>query len=130
MNTIPCLFFPLFITFLGLIVPTDSLLSSDILIFHHIPKNAGTTATQLLDKHFEQEDILKLAFYYELDETIISEISNYKFVRGHFFYHQLQQIKAKKIVFLREPVQRTLSEHRFYKKNYPGIRRKNLFKEH
>ncbi len=130
MGTFLTTFFPLSLTILSLIAPTDPLLSSDILIFHHIPKNAGTTVTKLLDKHFEQDDILKLAFYYELDETIISEISNYKFVRGHFFYHQLQTIKAKKIVFLREPVQRTLSEHRFYKKYYPGIRRKNLFKEH
>ncbi len=36
-----------------------SLFSNEILLFHHIPKNGGTTVTSLLDKQFAKRDICR-----------------------------------------------------------------------
>jgi len=98
----------------------------DILIFYHIPKTGGTTVTLLLNPHFSPESICPELFYYEIESKPFEYLMNYKFIRGHFFYNSnLQSIKnAKRICFLRDPVERILSEQRYleqYHKHAPQI---------
>lgn len=107
----------------------EPLFSSENLIFHHIPKCGGTTVTSLLETNFAPQDICRLVFYYELDTLSPQERTKYKFFRGHFFYPQLQDLDAKRITFVRDPVERVLSEHRFWIEFYKG-REEDLFHEH
>lgn len=101
------------------------------LIFYHIPKTGGTTVTSLLNQQFPRSSICPDNFYYELNNRTLSELMNYRFIRGHFFFHsQLLAIpEAKRIVFLRDPVERVLSEQRFFERHYSN-RPDDLYKEH
>jgi hypothetical protein len=49
-----------------------------------------------------------------MDNQPKESLQNYKLLRGHFFYAQVRHLQGKKITFLREPLKRTLSEHRFW----------------
>ena len=68
-------------------------------------------------------------FYYEIDALTPEERQQYTFFRGHFFYFQFQNQAAKRITFLRDPVERVLSEHRFWIKCYQN-REEDLYHEH
>lgn len=86
-------------------------------IFYHIPKTGGSSLTSLLQQQFAPEMTCPDNFYYELEQRSSDELRTFKFFRGHFFFNSnLQQLKdTRKIVFLRDPVLRVLSEQRFYK---------------
>ena len=84
------------------------------LIFVHVPKTGGQSVAALLDPHFARKQILPGYSYSALDKNPIKDPTPYQLVRGHFFYAQLRHLHGKKITFLREPVKRTFSEHRFW----------------
>lgn len=101
------------------------------LIFYHIPKTGGTTVTSLLNQQFPPHTICPDNFYYEIEQRSFTELMNFRFIRGHFFFHSnlLKIPHTKKIVFLRNPVERVLSEQRFFEAYYlqhPDL----LYKEH
>ena len=101
-----------------------------LVIFYHIPKNGGTSVYSLLDKQFPTKDICKYYFYHEIHHGMLQTIRHYRFVRGHVFYAQLKNLPAKRITFLREPVARVLSEHRFWLKYVQQGIPDQLYKEH
>lgn len=103
----------------------------DNLIFYHIPKTGGSTITFLLNQQFDIKDICPDDFYFQIEERSFDNLKQFKFFRGHFFFNSnLKSIKnARKIVFLREPIQRVLSEQRFWKTHYVG-RESDLYVEH
>lgn len=84
------------------------------LIFVHVPKTGGQTVIALVDHHFNIQDICPAYFYYNMDLQPKENLPYYKLLRGHFFYSQVRHLQGKKITFLREPVKRALSEHRFW----------------
>lgn len=103
----------------------------DILIFYHIPKTGGTTVTALLNQQFNPQEICWDNFYYEVEKRTLDNLSQFKFFRGHFFFNSnLQYLaNAKRIIFLRNPVDRVLSEQRFCNMHYEG-RESDLYHEH
>ena len=124
-----CIFCSLYL-FFTILTPWTSLYPSEAFIFHHIPKTAGTTVTYLLDKNFAPEEICRLNFYYELEKLKPEELTRYTFFRGHFFYSQLRDLPGKRITFIRDPVQRVLSEHRFWMQKYRGREEEVLYLGH
>ena len=83
-------------------------------VFIHIPKTGGQTVVELLDNHFDHRKIFPGYLYRDLDGCRKKTFKNLDLIRGHFFYSQLCHLHGKKITFVREPVERTLSEHRFW----------------
>ena len=100
----------------------------DPLIFVHIPKTAGTSFWHLLQEKFSKEDTPYSdaysrrtppgLYYYDLDDKPPDWFARYKLIWGHIFYSQVKNIPARKITFLRDPVKRVLSEHRYWLKYF------------
>jgi sulfotransferase famil protein len=90
-------------------------------IFYHIPKTAGQSICSLLKHQFAKEITCPDEYYYQVEERSIEDLRKFKYFRGHFFYNSnlLELKKSKKIVFLREPIHRVLSEQRFYEAHLP-----------
>jgi hypothetical protein len=84
------------------------------LIYVHVPKTGGQSVIALLDPHFQRNEICPAYFYYNMDTQPKDSLTTYKLLRGHFFYAQVRHLRGKKITIIREPVKRTLSEHRFW----------------
>ena len=85
------------------------------LVFLHIPKNAGTTLTRILDKEFTPPEIyphLSLIGHYPA-----SFIARHRLFHGHFTLHEIQYIPGEKSIFtlLRKPRARILSQYHFHK---------------
>lgn len=110
-----------------------SLLSNntDNLIFYHIPKTGGTTITFLLNQQFDSHVICPDDFYFQIEKRSLEDLNHFKFFRGHFFFNSILKFlrNSRKIVFLREPIQRVLSEQRFLKTLCVG-RESALYLEH
>ncbi len=93
-------------------------------LFLHIPKTAGTTLNNILDENFTRSRILDL--YTEdqhraLKEITYDEIEKHDLVRGHVFIADYADILDGPVPFqvftyLRDPVERVLSEYRFLKR--------------
>lgn len=90
--------------------------SGETLIFYHIPKTGGTTMTFLLNQQFGPENICRDNFYYENEKRSVDDLGRFSFIRGHFFVNSnLKKIvKAKRITILRDPIDRIISEQRFF----------------
>lgn len=88
---------------------------NDILIFYHIPKTAGTTINFLLKKQFSKEEICPDRYYFQVEQRTNENLNKFKFFSGHFFFNSnLKELtNAKRIVFMRDPIERVLSEQRF-----------------
>jgi hypothetical protein len=89
--------------------------ATEKLVFLHIPKNAGTTLTRILDKEFTAAEIyphLSLIGHYPA-----SFIARHKLFHGHFTLHEIQYIPGEKRIFtlLRKPRARILSQYHFHK---------------
>ena len=88
--------------------------ASEPFIFVHVPKTGGQTVASLIDSHFDRKKVFPGYFYFNLDDSKKKNLTNFDLIRGHFFYSQLCHLHGKKITFVREPVKRTISEHRFW----------------
>lgn len=96
------------------------------LFFLHIPKTAGTTLNNILDDNLSRENILDL--YKEeqqqkLNEMTYDQISEYALVRGHVFIGDFGKlldgpVPFRVFTFLRNPVDRVISEY-FFLKTWP-----------
>lgn len=88
--------------------------------FLHIPKTAGTTLTDYLERHFEQKDIMPHGVWGELlqDDAFdttkgkLFDGAEFYLYRGHFGYSLIQELDrpARIITVLRNPVERTVSQ--------------------
>lgn len=91
----------------------------EVLIFYHIPKTAGLSVAALLDQQFKPEEICPDIHYHILEPKSVHWLKRFKFFRGHFFINSnLKQLRQKKITFLRDPVERVLSEQRYFETYY------------
>jgi len=81
------------------------LTENDTLYFLHIPKTAGTTLINILEKYFDNNTILRRQLIQELFEDMPYDFSKYRFVKGHFGYgfYKLFPKKLIYITMLREP---------------------------
>lgn len=101
--------------------------STDLIYFLHIPKTAGTTLTNFLDKHYAKKDILPHKLWNQLLPTYKSEqfkknsnpLKEFKLIRGHFGYGLHREIGARPqyITMLREPIDRTISQFYHFKRD-------------
>lgn len=91
--------------------------------FLHIPKTAGTTLNTILNQHFPPESILDVYTDTEkqrLKETTYEELAGYRLIRGHVFIANFADIldgpvPMRVFTFLRDPVDRVISEYHFLK---------------
>ncbi len=86
------------------------------LVFHHIPKTAGTTLHAELAQLFPQHKICPER-YDNLHKMNYDELNSYDFFSGHFDFYQIGLIPGPKrvITFLREPKERIISLYYFWK---------------
>jgi hypothetical protein len=107
---------------------------SDRIINVHVPKTGGISLRAFFTKLFGHDKVSKFLWYYDLEkytpEERTKKLQNYEVLQGHFFFHQLQHLPGKNITFVREPVSRTLSEYRFFKKLFAGKNSDYYYKVH
>ena len=93
------------------------------LFFLHIPRTGGTTVDAILLKNFNQDSVLKIynANEYKNNRFYDSdEIKKIKYITGHLLLDKYDppQIYGQEVsvfTFLRDPIQRLISEYIFYK---------------
>ena len=83
------------------------------LAFIHINKTAGTSLMQYLKGHFESPAVVAPPWYGDFDEIGVDDVTRQMFW-GHFTYEQFVKRRpdAWFITFLRDPVQRVVSQYR------------------
>jgi hypothetical protein len=96
------------------------------LFFLHIPKTAGTTLNSILDANFAPGSILDI--YTEEQHQAVqgmtyNRLAEYDLVRGHIFVQDYDEIldgpvPMRMFTFLRDPVERVISEF-FFLKRWP-----------
>ena len=102
------------------------------LFFLHIPKTAGTTLNAILDANFASEAVLDLYTaeqHRAAGDLTYNRLAEYDLVRGHIFIKDFGEIfdgpvPMRAFTFLRDPVQRVISEY-FFLKRWP---RSHLYK--
>lgn len=92
--------------------------------FLHIPKTAGTTLNNVFDKNLASGAVLDL--YTEdqhraFGDVCYERIAEYSLVRGHVFITDFAElldgpVRFKVFTFLRDPIQRVISEYNFLKR--------------
>lgn len=95
-------------------------LMEEKIIFLHIPKTAGTSLRQLIEREYPGNKCLYLYYPSPYQPEVINHIRKQlptaKVLYGHvsFDIHQLLGIQGKYIAFLRDPIKRVIS---FYNHN-------------
>jgi len=101
-----------------LILPCALFAKTDRIIYYHIPKNGGTTATTFINNQFDDKDILTRNMQHQIKNISLSELSQYKFIRGHFLFSRFKGLSGKRVTFLREPIARIFSAHRYFHQHF------------
>jgi len=80
-------------------------------LFHHIPKTAGSTFRAILESFFLAEEVCPAEVPEELSQYATKPSVNFKLFAGHFSYEVNEELLAEKvwITFLRNPVDRIIS---------------------
>lgn len=112
----------------------------DPFFFFHIPKTAGSTLVDILEDFFGYQEICPAYYTYELSSLTPTELSNFRFFRGHIDYHVLSRYLKKEpqtITFLRHPVDHAISifshlkrktDEEFVEQEIQAVRQMNLEK--
>lgn len=95
------------------------------LFFLHIPKTGGLTLRAILSRHFARRHVCTANGLGSFVRLSSQEIAQYRYFRGHLPYNitQLMPQPPVTITFLRDPLERTLS-------NYAYLRARNDLKLH
>ncbi len=100
--------------------------SEPFYLFLHIPKTAGTTLRQIVDKQYGYANVL--TYYNQNSQHIIDNLEsllivhpNYKALIGHYNFgiHRKIAFPSAYITFLRHPIARTISQYKEWVKNHP-----------
>ena len=94
------------------------------IIFVHVPKTAGTAMRKILLNIYGQDRIV-LDYQKQPVEEILTKINgspNFKVISGHFKVDKYQNLfpNAKRIVWLREPIKRLISQYNFWQRTVKG----------
>lgn len=86
---------------------------NEILYYLHIPKTAGTSFTNIIQKHFAPEAVYQPNSIHEYLNTPPDVVERTRFLVGHLVYDLKPVITRKPIyiTMLRDPVERTISEY-------------------
>jgi hypothetical protein len=94
----------------------------DTIIFLHVPKTAGTTINQILQRQYEPSQILYLganaqASIKDYQRLAEEEKKKIRLVAGHtaFGFHKYTPGSSTYFTFLREPVARVVSFYHYVK---------------
>lgn len=81
------------------------------LIFHHLPKTAGSTFRRFLESLFDPQEVCPHEIDDEIKALSEDEWRRYRMFAGHFSYDLLNRFFCDdiRIVFLRDPVERIVS---------------------
>ncbi len=105
---------------------------STALIFLHIPKTAGTTLNRVMERQYEKGTIWEIG----LDQASMDRFTNLpeeeraqlRLVKGHrhFGLHEYLPKPSTYITFLRNPVDRVLSNYYYLKGNRRHVHHENI----
>lgn len=87
--------------------------ADDTVFYVHIPKTGGSTVRQYLDTQFNPATTCPAKDIYVFRDLDLDG-RQYRWIRGHYFYYQIQQLFAPPQVYLitlRDPVERLLSAY-------------------
>jgi hypothetical protein len=92
--------------------------SGQIVVFVHVPKTAGTTVLQILEREYGADALLTLydsTFGDELSTLPAARLAGIRAVAGHFYFgvHQDTSLPCRYFTFLRDPVERIVSHYHF-----------------
>ena len=81
------------------------------LLFLHMPKSAGTSLRSYLIDQYHDEDVFQKNDWMSINTFDLDEIVKYRLIIGHFDYRMIKLLPAgyKTVIFLREPIARTIS---------------------
>ncbi|MFM7150496.1 MAG: hypothetical protein ACKO23_11685 [Gemmataceae bacterium] len=81
--------------------------------FFHIPKTAGCTLVDLLEKRFSQEHICPPYYIHGMLQIPQRDLERYRLFRGHHYnlLFRVLPFRVKTFAFLRDPIERSLSHY-------------------
>ncbi|NUQ05112.1 MAG: sulfotransferase family 2 domain-containing protein [Anaerolineae bacterium] len=105
--------------------------TQDCLFFIHIPKTAGTSVIDFLDRHYSADEIAPAMLPEQLVLIPQGEIEKYRLLRGHFGYkyRMLLPKNTKTITILRDPIERIISYYYYLRRESARLPR-NRVPEH
>ncbi|MEM7695731.1 MAG: sulfotransferase family 2 domain-containing protein [Pseudomonadota bacterium] len=106
----------------------NRLRAGERLVFHHIPKCAGSSVSDLLAAPFRKDQIFRHRGDM-LPGMSAEEVAKYRYFTGHFSRHGVDTVPGPKrvVTVLREPRERILSLYYFWRSHtHAAIERGNL----
>jgi sulfotransferase famil protein len=81
------------------------------ILFHHIPKTAGSTFRAILENLFVENEVCPAEIPEELESLTNKELDKFKLFAGHFSYEITEGLLLENIwvTFLRNPIDRVVS---------------------
>ncbi|MFT4412436.1 sulfotransferase family 2 domain-containing protein [Fredinandcohnia humi] len=94
--------------------------TKEILIFSHIPKTAGSTIRQIIDKQYHKKAITR---HQKINTLTEAQLEQLEAIYGHcrFGIHKVLSKPFKYITMLRDPIERIISTY-YYAKRRPQNR--------
>lgn len=96
----------------------------DNLYFLHIPKTAGTSIRYWLLDLFSSDDYLECFHLKPLQQQALETLESHRFFSGHFGLklHEILSRKPKTITWLRDPIDREISQYFYLRANAKEFR--------
>jgi hypothetical protein len=96
--------------------------SQDLIIFLHVPKTAGSTLRHIIEREHDPTRLLHLYdsdFAEELAAIPQTRMARLRVVMGHFYFgaHTFLSQPSAYITFLRDPIDRVISEYYFVRRS-------------
>lgn len=83
--------------------------------FVHIPRTGGTTFGRILETHFDG------VIHDDGDPKNPTRFEDYPIIWGHFVADKYKHLNRPLISFLRDPVERAISDYYFFHYAFPGL---------